>query len=107
MNPRIETITIWRNGKRGKTVQLSPLKPMFVYITETAESYDKLSAGLTEEEAAAAALDRRIRYMINAAYTYLAELCNTDKTRAYAILNDIAKSLEFSEDGKTVEIRRV
>ena len=105
MQPRIETITIWRNGKRGKTVQLTPLKPMFVYITEAAESYDKLSAGLTEEEAAAAALDRRIRYLINTAFLYLSQLCDTDKKRSYAILDDLAANLQFSKDGKTIQFR--
>lgn len=107
MNPRIETITIYRNGKRGKTIQLTPLRPMFAYITESAESYDRLSAGLTEDEAAAAALDRRIRYLVNTAFTYLAQLSTQDKKKARAILDDLAESLHISEDGKTIQIRSI
>ncbi len=104
MKPRIETITIWRNGKRGKTVQLTPSKPMFVYITESAESYDKLSAGLSEDEAAAAALDRRIRYLINTAFGYIVQLCDMDEEKAYTLIDDMAESLQISEDGETVKL---
>ena len=107
MNPRIETITIWRNGKRGKTVQLSPLRPMFAYVTESAESYDRLSSGLSEDEAAAAALDRRIRYLINTAFTYLTQLSTQDKKKTYAILDDLAASLQISADGKEIQIRSI
>lgn len=107
MKPRIETITIYRNGKRGKTIQLTPLRPMFAYITESAESYDRQSAGLTEDEAAAAALDRRIRYLVNTAFTYLAQLSTQDKKKARAILDDLAESLHISEDGKTIQIRSI
>ena len=107
MNPRIETIAIWRNGKRGKTVQLTPLRPMFGYVTESAESYERLSTGLSEDEAAAAALDRRIRYLVNMAFMYLTQLSCQDKKKALAILDDLAASLQISEDGKEIQIRSI
>lgn len=107
MNPRIETITIWRNGKRGKTVQLTPLRPMFGYVTESAESYEKLSTGLSEDEAAAAALERRIRYLVNMAFSYLVQLSAQDKEKSYAILDDLAASLQISEDGKEIQLRSI
>ena len=106
-NPRIETSAIWRNGKRGRTVQLTQLGPMFGYVTESAESYERLSTGLSEDEAAAAALERRIRYLVNMAFTYLAQLSAQDKRKALAILDDLTASLQFSEDGKAIQIRSI
>lgn len=107
MNSQVEYIEIWRNGQRGQAVQLTPLRPMFGYVTESAESYDRLSAGLSEDEAAAAALERRIRYLVNMALTYLTQLGVQDKRKAFAILDDLAESLQFSEDGKEIQIRSI
>ena len=102
-----ETITVYRNGKRGQTQLLTPLHPQMIFYTESVESYEERSKGLTEAEAEAAALDRAVRYIINAACNYLTALYKKDETAAYDIIMDIAESLEVSEDGKTINIRSI
>ena len=105
--PHTETITIYRNGLKGKTQLLTPLYPQMIFYAESVQSYEERSKGLTEAEAEAAALDRAVRYIINAAYNYLTALYKKDKRAAYDIVMDIAKSLEVSESGRQIKIRSI
>ncbi len=106
-DPQTESISVFRNGRREQTSLLSPLHPQFVFYAESENSFEAHSEGLTEVQAEAAALDRAARYLINYAYAYLISLYKLDKAAAYGVVRDVMSSIDVSDGGKTINLRRV
>lgn len=94
-----EVFKIYRNGKLADTITISADRPQMIFYAESSAAAEEHYKGLTPEETKAAYLERAIRYLVNSAYYYLADLSCIDLEAAKKVFSDMLENMTPNEDG--------